>query len=110
MIYISAPYTHKDWAVTLERMEAVHGHFLQLAEEMKMSVSPLIVGHQYIDAGMWTASHDFWLPYSEELLKVCSEVHVLKLDGWQESVGVQFELRIAAGLGLPIAFFNPRPK
>jgi len=50
---------------------------------------------------------DYWEAVDRRHLEVCDEVVVLTLPGWQESQGVQAELRIAAALGKPIRYLDP---
>jgi len=38
---------------------------------------------------------------------MCGEVVVLKLSGWQESIGVQAEIAAARALGKPVTFLEP---
>ena len=38
---------------------------------------------------------------------MCEEVVVLKLEGWQRSVGVNAEIAAARAMGKPITFLEP---
>lgn len=49
----------------------------------------------------------YWERFDREYLCLASELVVLKLDGWRESVGVQAEIDLAIDLGLPIRFLAP---
>ena len=51
----------------------------------------------------WT----FWERFDREFLEIAERMIVLKLDGWNESTGVQAEIRIAAEMGIPIEFMEP---
>jgi len=48
----------------------------------------------------------FWQRHDLAFLAMCSEVVVLKLDGWASSVGVQAEIAAARALGKPITFLE----
>jgi hypothetical protein len=48
----------------------------------------------------------FWERNDREHLARCDEVLVLTLDGWEESVGVREEVRIAREMGKPIRFLD----
>ena len=46
-------------------------------------------------------------PFDREHLERSDEAVVLVLDGWQESRGVQAEIRIARELGKPVRYLDP---
>jgi len=46
----------------------------------------------------------FWQHVDREHLERCDEMVVLMLDGWEESAGVQAEIRIARELGKPVRY------
>jgi hypothetical protein len=50
---------------------------------------------------------EFLFRFSRERLGRCDEVVVLMLDGWEESIGVQAEIRIARELGKPVRYLAP---
>ena len=52
-------------------------------------------------------SHDFWLSRDFQIIKLCDEMHVLCLDGWEESFGVQEEIKLATKLGMKIVYHEP---
>ena len=54
-------------------------------------------------------SHDFWLSRDFQIIKLCDEMHVLCLDGWEESFGVQEEIKLATKLDLKIVYHSWEP-
>jgi len=50
---------------------------------------------------------DYWERVDRRHLEICDELLVLMLPGWQESRGVQAEIRIAAELGKPVRYLDP---
>lgn len=107
MIYISVPYTGTTEQIQ-ERMNHTFAYFAYLAECGIHAISPVLVGHQLIDRGEVTSKHDFWLPYSQDLLERCDEVHVLAMPGYADSKGVQFEVNLAATLGKTLIIIDPK--
>lgn len=107
MIYISTPYSHSELSVIETRMRHVNAYALQLLKLGKVAVSPVIVGHEHIKTGEITSSHSFWLPYSEQMLRKCDEVHVLCLAGWDTSTGVAFEVKLAEDLNILVRYIQP---
>ena len=106
MIYISVPYTGTA-KETQERMEYVFAYFAYLANQQIHAMSPVLIGHQLIIRGAVTPSHDFWLPYSREMLRSSDEVHVLTVLGFDSSRGVSFEVTEAIEFGKPVTFVDP---
>jgi hypothetical protein len=48
----------------------------------------------------------YWERLDRRFLEMCDEVIVLTLSGWEESIGVQAEIRIAAELGKPVRYLD----
>jgi hypothetical protein len=68
--------------------------------------SPVVHGHPLVQFGL-PVDWPFWERYDRQHLERCDEVLVLTLDGWQESVGVQSELRHASVLGKSVRYVEP---
>ena len=81
MIYLAVPYSHPDPRVRLERFVCAEGDL----------------------PGDW----QYWEHFCRAILKICKRFVVLQLDGWENSVGVQNELRLARELGIPIEYWRP---
>ena len=102
MIFISAPYADNNSTVIQNRYAEVARYFDFLANKNVSSVSTILIGHPLVVTGLSTVDYDFWLPYSETLLKVCDQLHVLMLPGWDVSDGCEFERTLAHKLGISI--------
>ena len=88
MIYLSIPYTGKEY-VSFRVSCAVAA---ELAKAGNVVVAPIIYGHVLSDHGhAFDHDHD-WLKHDLEILHHCNQVVVVKLKGWEESVGVQAEM------------------
>lgn len=101
MIYLAAPYSHPDRAVLEQRMEVFRQVSNRLNERGLYCTSPLY-NHFLGMSGTW----EVWKAYSELQLRSCVGLWVLKLDGWEESVGVLAEISLAQELGLQISWFT----
>jgi nucleoside 2-deoxyribosyltransferase len=107
MIYLCTPYSNADPAVRQERFEMACRAAAELIRQGKTVFSPIAHSHSICQLGLpldWA----FWERHDMALLKMCDEVVVLKLDGWQESVGVQAEIGAARTLGKPISYLDVR--
>ena len=104
MIYLATPYTHPDRAVRLARFRAVNKAASLLMQQGHHVFSPISHSHPIAEEGGLPTSWDFWEKYDIEVLKMCSQVIVLMLDGWKESKGVAAEIEIAKSLGIGIVY------
>ena len=105
MTYICSPYSHFDQRVREQRFEAVRAATLRLIRRGQVAFSPIVFSHQFADE-VGTAFEP-WEAFDLGMIGSASQVAVLMLPGWVESVGVQAELRHARRLGLPVVFLDP---
>lgn len=105
MIYLASPYTHPDAAVRQERFEAACRAAAELIRRGHIVFSPVAHSHGIAQHGL-PVDWSFWERHDRRLLVACDELWVLKLDGWQQSRGVQAEIAIARELGKPVHFVS----
>lgn len=103
MIYLAAPYTHPDPEVVKQRIEAFYKKQVQLIHKGHYVVSPLDKIHMATIHQIKT-NWDWWKEYSAELMDRCDTVYILMLDGWEESIGVQEEIKLAISMKKPIYY------
>jgi nucleoside 2-deoxyribosyltransferase len=106
MIYLASPYSHPDPSVREERFRAACRAAAALFRAGHFLISPIAHSHVLVEHGLpgdWT----FWQRFDRALLARCDALFVLMLDGWEESVGVQAEIRIARELGKPVRYLAP---
>ena len=106
-IYLAAPYSHKYQRVRAERVEAVNKKAAELMMAGHLVFSPLshshpISKHCTVDP----CDHDFWLRQDLWVLEICDEMHVLCLDGWAGSKGIQTEILFAGKHGVAVRLIN----
>lgn len=49
---------------------------------------------------------EYWLSFDYTFMEICAQIVVLKLDGWEESMGVQREIAFFQSRGLPVRFLE----
>ena len=103
MIYLASPYSHPDPAVVERRFEAACQTAAALIRHGKTVFSPIAHSHSICRYGL-PGDWQFWQHHDREYLDTCDEVVVLKLEGWQESQGVQAEIAVARALGKSVSF------
>lgn len=106
MIYVSSPYSHPDIGVRTARFEAACAYTLDLMKRGEMVYSPIAYSHQFEAYLGFMEGHKYWMPFDLRMLGQCSEMHVLKLLGWQNSVGVRLETEHCATLRIPVKFID----
>lgn len=105
MIYISAPYSHKDKNVVEKRMSAVYEHFANLMMKGCVPVTPLMA-HAVVTRHPVPSDAAFWEEYSLTLLSRSDKMHVLMIDGWEDSVGVQYEIAYCLENEIPLEYVS----
>lgn len=106
MIYLASPYTHPDPAVREARFEAACRAVIHLVRQGETVFSPVVHSHPLALRGLRGDWH-FWEATDRAFLACAQELRILKLDGWEKSVGVTAERQIAADLGLPVSCMEP---
>jgi hypothetical protein len=109
MIYLASPYSHPDLMKRIERFEEALNATMKLMNDGYVVFSPVVHSHplsmKFSIPGGW----DYWKLYDEHFLRLCSQVYVLKISGWVESVGVQAEIELARQLRRPISYISLYP-
>lgn len=109
LIYLACPYSSPDLLTMRERTLKATAKTAELMAKGYNVFSPLTHSDSvadFLDPELrW--SHDFWLSRDFQILSRCDEVHVLCLDGWNESYGVGEEIKKAQKLGIPLMFHRP---
>jgi hypothetical protein len=49
----------------------------------------------------------FWQTQNEGIINAATCVIVVKMDGWEQSIGVEMEIRFAQRNGIKIIYLNP---
>jgi uncharacterized protein DUF1937 len=106
MIYLASPYSHPEPAVREARFLAVCRAAASLIRAGHPVFSSIAHSHPIAAYGLPT-DWSYWERDARLHLAASAEVVVLTLDGWQGSIGVAAEVRIAAELGIPVRYLSP---
>lgn len=108
LTYLASPYSHPDGFIRLRRYEVNIHATAWLIRTFGWNVfSPIVHSHPLAVIAGLNGDWDFWRTIDEGFLQVSERIVVLRLPGWQESVGVTAELEISAGLSLPVHYLDP---
>ncbi len=105
LCYLASPYTHPDPAVREQRFKLACRAAAHLIRSGQSVYSPIAHSHPICDYGV-ASDWRQWEEHDLRCLAICDEVVVLKLEGWEHSVGVQAEIAAARALGKPVSFIE----
>ena len=107
-IYLASPFTHEDFVVRLARKKVVTECSARLLSEGQLVFSPIVYGAMLAEGkSPLPVSWDFWEKLDASFLKNwATELWVLKMEGWEKSVGIREEISIAEELNLPVVFLE----
>jgi hypothetical protein len=111
LIYIASPYTSDlkgTFGLDLQRtrFEAAAAFSLKMMSEGFNVFSPIVYGHTLAMIGRLPTDAQFWWQYNIDYLRHADGIFVLRLPGWDQSKGMQAELRQAKLMGLARQDYN----
>ena len=106
MIYIASPYSHPNDSVQYARFIAARDYTAFLMSQGYVAFSPIAYGRQFEKAHGVKGDHVTWLNFNKHLLRHSTFIHVLKLEGWEKSKGVEFEIQMAKSCHIPIEYIQ----
>lgn len=108
LIYLASPYgSSKSTELRQERYEAALAAETEIRRGGLHVYSPIVHCHPGAARGLYPSNWEYWQAFDELMLSRCDMLYVLTLDGWQESIGVQAEIRLAKQLNKPTLLVYP---
>jgi hypothetical protein len=107
LVYLASPYSHPDTSVREVRFQEVCRAAAHLMKAGLHVFSPIAHTHPISLAGKLPGDWEYWKAYDETVLASCFALAVLKLDGWDQSKGIQGEVDIARRLRLTTYYTGP---
>ena len=89
------------------RFEEVCKATAKLMQEGLTVFSPISQNHVIKQLADLPPSWDFWEKYDTNFLSVSNALYVLQLEGWEKSIGVNAEIKLAKEQGIPIYYILP---
>jgi len=106
LIYLACPFRHADPKIQAERCAAAHRAAAQLFNEGRHVFSPLTHNELLIEM-LPHVPGEHWMQFDLAILAHCKYLYVLKVDGWEQSKGVQREITFAKERGIQIEMIEP---
>lgn len=102
--YLASPYTHPDRKVRHTRYEQVMHYAAYLMRQKIVVYSPIAHSHPMSLRFDLPETPEFWRVQNYGILAKASELLILRLEGWDKSLGVHEELEFARCCQIPIVF------
>lgn len=93
--YLACPYSHSNPDIRLLRFERATRAAAHLIETGIVVFSPVTMTHPIdlvIAGDNKTMGSDYWTTFDEAFMDFCSEMLILTLDGWTDSLGIHREI------------------
>lgn len=104
LIFLSSPLDHPDPKVRAERVKEI----LKIAAELGERGYTVITPVGYTVELQKIADFKYgWYDWCLRLLKRCDVLWIVKMNGWEESLGMKLEIAFAKGKGMTIREFDP---
>jgi hypothetical protein len=113
LVYLAGPYSAKfsdgttDESTMEARFQALTLAAAKLMQKGAIVFSPISHCHPMKKLATLPGDWGFWGRFDRAYLSCAHKMLVLKLEGWETSVGVNAERKIAEELGIPIEFVDP---
>lgn len=109
IVYLACPYTDPEPDVREDRFRCANKAAAHLVEQGLIVYSPISMTHPIdlvLAAEGETKGPEYWVPFDEAFMTVCSRMIILKLDGWEKSIGVQRETEWFKRRGRPVEYLE----
>ena len=107
MMYISTPFTHEDPEVEKQRVEEAEDVTCLIIRYWEDYVVPFCPIAYTGRLQKKLRPNINWLEFDKEFLKLFDSVMVVKMEGWEESVGVNYEIDLARKERKEILYVSP---
>jgi hypothetical protein len=108
LIYLASPYNHKNPAIREQRYKEVLKATAKLIKAGCIIYSPIVHNHfvalQIEESCGSHAGFDKWERFDCKMISRCDELWVLKIDGWEKSVGIAGEIKFAQSMSMKIKY------
>lgn len=94
-IFVISPYTSASRSIVALRVLEADLYIGELVRQGKVAYSTVSAMDHVTDICNLPNDWAYWKHHCEQMIASTYEVHVLCLDGWEESEGVQAEIEIA---------------
>ena len=105
--YLACPYSHEEPLVREARFVQVTKAAAKLMNDGHIIYSPITHCHPMATHGKLPRTWAFWKRIDKVYLAHSKTMMVLPMDGWESSVGLSDERKMALLFGIPILWLDP---
>lgn len=106
LIYLASPYSHPEDAVREQNFVKVSQAAAKLTAEGKVVISPITYGHTLVGFHQMPVDWAFWENFCISILSRCDKLIVYKMEGWDQSRGLDAEVKYAIAKGIPVEYLE----
>ena len=106
LVYLASPYTHTDPEIREKRFKDVCKAAAVLFSKGYFVFSPIAMTHPISSQNNLPVPYHFWQEFDELMISRSDYFVILKLDGWEKSVGVAEESKFAMLIGKKIHYLD----
>jgi hypothetical protein len=106
LTYLASPFSHESWTIRWQRFYAVCEVAASLLRQGVLVYSPIAHTYEMAEDHDLPTDWQFWERHCRAFLMASEQLIVLKLDGWEQSVGVAAEIKIAEEIGIPVSYME----
>jgi hypothetical protein len=111
LVYLASPFTHNSFKVMEKRRKQIDLIGAKLQHKHNVAIfPPITISDTYskILPGKFGHKFESWERIDLYTISKCDEVWVVKMSGWQESVGVQAEIAFAKARKIRVRYIDPK--
>jgi len=105
--YLAIPYSDNNRWVMEFRAAVSDYIFAELSNEGRIVYAPISACHNISSKYILPNTFEFWEKVCLTFVSLAYKLIVVKLPGWESSIGVIAELKLAKQLGLEIEYLDP---
>jgi hypothetical protein len=106
IIYLASPYSHPDSMVRKQRYDQVTKYAAKQIAAGNIVFSPITYGHIMTEFETLPTNFEFWENFCFSFLSKCDEMHILKIEGWEISNGIDMEEQFCYVNNIPIKYID----
>ena len=103
-VVVVAPFNTPDVVLKKKRVHTIGVYCGELFKQGIVPVSALLLGLAIAEHNDLPTDSATWINFSKNCVRGCDELHVLQLEGYLDSIGVQLEIAEAMELGIKIVY------
>jgi len=105
-VFVISPYTHKNPDVVRDRVNRAEKYIAKLTMEGIVAYSTIAAMDHLVHKFELPNDYTYWKNHCTKMVSAAKEVYVLCLEGWEDSVGVQDEIKVATHHGKTIKYIT----